>query len=151
MSARSSRSPARIGLWVFMAVVTSLFGLFLSAYAMRMHHGVGWCHLTSPNILWINTAVLVAAASRCSSRASGRARPARMARTALIAGGCSTLAFLAGQVAAWQQFGPSLYFMPGQPGDRVLLPADRVHGLHVLGGLLRARPRGTALRGRRAN
>jgi heme/copper-type cytochrome/quinol oxidase subunit 3 len=39
-------SPARIGLWIFMAVVTSLFSLFLSAYSMRMHQSIGWCHLT---------------------------------------------------------------------------------------------------------
>jgi cytochrome c oxidase subunit 3 len=34
-------SPQRIGLWVFMAVVTSLFTLFLTAYSIRMHHSVG--------------------------------------------------------------------------------------------------------------
>ena len=37
-------APARVGLWVFLAVVTSLFGLFLSAYSMRMaasRHGPG--------------------------------------------------------------------------------------------------------------
>ena len=33
--------PARIGLWVFLAVVTSLFGLFISAYYMRMGFGHG--------------------------------------------------------------------------------------------------------------
>jgi hypothetical protein len=54
-------APARIGLWLFMAVVTSLFSLFLTAYSMRMHAGVGWCHLTMPRIVWLNTLVLVAA------------------------------------------------------------------------------------------
>src|SRR5689334_6268660 len=32
---------AKIGLWVFLGVVTSLFGLFISAYYMRMGMGHG--------------------------------------------------------------------------------------------------------------
>src|SRR5258708_3166950 len=31
--------PARIALWGFLAVITSLFGLFISAYFIRMGHG----------------------------------------------------------------------------------------------------------------
>ena len=34
-------SPKRVGLWVFLAVVTSLFCLFLSAYYMRMGQHAG--------------------------------------------------------------------------------------------------------------
>ena len=39
-------APARVGLWVFLAVITSLFGLFVSAYYMRLsgHHGSGPAH-----------------------------------------------------------------------------------------------------------
>lgn len=58
--------PARIALFVFMAVATSLFSLFLSAYAMRMHQSVGWCHLTIPPIVYWNTLVLVGARDRKS-------------------------------------------------------------------------------------
>jgi cytochrome c oxidase subunit 3 len=129
-------APARIGLWVFMAVVTSLFGLFLSAYAMRMHHGVGWCHLTIPPILWINTLVLVAAsvALQLSSRAVGRGQR-RMAQLALTAGGALSIAFLAGQVAGWQAVGPSLYFIQGSPAIAFFYVLTIAHGLHLIGGL----------------
>jgi cytochrome c oxidase subunit III len=129
-------SPARIGLWVFMAVVTSLFGLFLSAYAMRMHHGVGWCHLTIPNILWVNTVVLLAAsiALQFASRAVGRGQRLT-AQVALIAGGVLSIAFLAGQVAGWQQVGPSLYFIQGSPAIAFFYVLTIAHGLHLIGGL----------------
>jgi cytochrome c oxidase subunit 3 len=129
-------APARVGLWVFMAVVTSLFGLFLSAYSMRMHHGVGWCHLTIPPILWINTLVLVAAsvALQLSSRAVGRGQR-RMAQVALTAGGALSIAFLAGQVAGWQAVGPSLYFIQGSPAIAFFYVLTIVHGLHLIGGL----------------
>ena len=129
-------APARVGLWVFMAVVTSLFGLFLSAYAMRMHHGVGWCHLTIPLILWINTLVLVAAsgALQLSSRAVGRGQRG-MAQIALTAGGALSIAFLAGQVAGWQAVGPSLYFIQGSPAIAFFYVLTIAHGLHLIGGL----------------
>src|SRR5512134_1456357 len=57
-------SAPKVGLWVFLAVVSSLFGLFASAYTMRMggHSGlVSWQRLDEPGVLWINTLVLVLA------------------------------------------------------------------------------------------
>jgi cytochrome c oxidase subunit 3 len=129
-------APARVGLWVFMAVVTSLFALFLSAYAMRMHHGVGWCHLTIPPILWINTLVLVAASVslQLASRAVGHGQRTT-AQLALTAGGALSIAFLAGQVAGWQAVGPSLYFIQGSPAIAFFYVLTTAHGLHLIGGL----------------
>ncbi len=69
--------PARIGLLIFMAVATSLFALFLSAYAMRMHQSVGWCHLTLPPIVFWNTLVLVAASAAMQVASSAVARGKR--------------------------------------------------------------------------
>jgi cytochrome c oxidase subunit 3 len=129
-------SPQRIGLWVFMAVVTSLFSLFLTAYSMRMHHSVGWCHLTIPGILWLNTAVLLAASvalQLASNAVSGGRREA--ARNAVVAAGALSIGFLAGQVLAWQAVGPSLYFVQGSPAIAFFYVLTIVHGLHLVGGL----------------
>ena len=128
-------APHRIGLWIFMAVVTSLFSLFISAYAMRMHVGA-WCHITIPGILWVNSLVLVAA-----SIAMQRARWAadhgtrNGARSALVVGGMLSVAFLAGQLVAWQQVGPSVYFISGSPAIAFFYVLSAVHGLHLIGGL----------------
>src|SRR6476646_9558845 len=58
-------SAPKIGLWVFLAVVSSLFGLFSSAYVMRLHdaHGeiTSWAPIVKPSLLWLNTTVLVLA------------------------------------------------------------------------------------------
>lgn len=129
-------SPARIGLWVFMAVVTSLFSLFLSAYSMRMHHGVGWCHLTMPRIAWLNTLVLVAASIAMQFASVGVARGRRQfAQVSLIVAGVLSIAFLAGQVAAWRAIGPSLYYVQGSPAIAFFYVLTIVHGLHLVGGL----------------
>jgi cytochrome c oxidase subunit III len=129
-------SPARIGLWVFMAVVTSLFSLFLSAYSMRMHHGVGWCHLTMPRIAWLNTLVLLAASIAMQIASAGVARGRRqLAQVSLTVAGVLSIAFLAGQVAAWQAIGPSLYYVQGSPAIAFFYVLTIVHGLHLVGGL----------------
>ena len=130
-------SPQRIGLWVFMAVVTSLFSLFLTAYSMRMHHSVGWCHLTIPNILWFNTGLLLAAslALQFAANAAGDGRR-EFARAALVAAGALSIGFLAGQVLAWRAVGPSLYFVQGSPAVAFFYVLTVVHGLHLLGGLV---------------
>ncbi|MGQ0429179.1 MAG: cytochrome c oxidase subunit 3 [Gammaproteobacteria bacterium] len=127
---------ARIGLWIFMAVVTSLFSLFISAYAMRMHHGLGWCHLTIPNLLWYNTLVLLGAsvAMQIASSTAGRGHRG-FARNALLAGAALTIAFLVGQLMAWQAIGPSLYFIQGSPAIAFFYVLTAVHGLHLIGGL----------------
>jgi cytochrome c oxidase subunit 3 len=129
-------SAARIGLWVFMAVATSLFSLFLSAYAMRMHQSVGWCHLTIPRIVYANTLVLVAAsvAMQLASGAVGRGRRG-LAQGTLIAAGALSIAFLAGQMLAWRAVGPSLYFIQGSPAIAFFYVLTTAHGLHLLGGL----------------
>src|ERR1700716_24858 len=54
----SSLPPAKIGLGVFLAVVGSLFALFISAYSMGMNM-VDWRALPVPRLLWFNTAVLI--------------------------------------------------------------------------------------------
>jgi cytochrome c oxidase subunit 3 len=129
-------SPARIGLWIFMAVVTSLFSLFLSAYSMRMHQSIGWCHLTIPRILWVNTLVLLAAsvAMQLASNAVGRGQR-QITKFALIAAGTLSIGFLAGQMLAWQAVGPSLYFIQGSPAIAFFYVLTIAHGLHLIGGL----------------
>src|SRR6266508_3661884 len=48
----------KVGLWVFLAVATSLFALLISAYHMRMMEA-DWARLPLPGVLWLNTAVLI--------------------------------------------------------------------------------------------
>ena len=54
----TSLPPSKIGLWVFLAVVSALFVLLISAYMMRMPAG-DWLPLPLPRVLWFNTAMLV--------------------------------------------------------------------------------------------
>jgi cytochrome c oxidase subunit 3 len=133
--------PSRIGLWVFLAVVTSLFGLFLSAYYMRMGaHGHGgvrdWVALREPPILWLNTFVLIlSSVAMQSARAAVSRAQADRGWTALLLGGLLTLAFLAGQFYAWNEVRDSEFFSPRNPAVAFFYLLTAVHGLHLAGGL----------------
>lgn len=138
------RSPARIGLWVFLAVVTSLFSLFMTAYYIRMGHGHGatqmvndWRSIKKPSILWFNTALLLLASiAMQTARHAVMGGQAYRTRVGLIAGGVFTLLFLAGQLAAWQQMSASGYFIKSNPAVAFFYVLTAVHGLHLLGGLV---------------
>ncbi len=131
-----SRPTAKIGLWVFLAVVTSLFALFVSAYAMRMKVG-DWSPLPKPGLLWLNTGVLILTSVVMQwSRAAASRGQIDGVRTGLLAGGVLTFAFLAGQLVVWQQLNASGYFLAANPANSFFYLLTALHGLHLLGGLV---------------
>jgi len=132
--------PARVGLWVFLGVITSLFGLFISAYYMRMGHGHGpvddWSALSEPPVLWLNTALLILSSIAMQwARSSVAAGRLNRTREGLLVGGLLTLAFLAGQFFAWREIRQSDFFAPHNPAVAFFYLLTAVHGLHLLGGL----------------
>ncbi len=128
--------PAKVGLWVLLAVVTSLFGLFISAYYMRMEHAHGdWNPVAPPRLLWLNTALLILGSLGMQwARGAARRGAAPQLRLGLIAGGLLTFAFLAGQLAAWGELSASGY-LASNPAIAFFYLLTGVHGLHLLGGL----------------
>lgn len=132
----SNLPAAKIGLGVFLAVVTSLFALFLSAYSLRSSLG-DWRPLPVPSLLWLNTGVLVFSSIALQyARNSARRGDLGDVQTGLLAGGISALAFVAGQLLAWQQLTDAGYFLATNPANTFFYLLTAVHGLHLLGGLV---------------
>ncbi len=127
--------PAKIGLLSFIAVVTSLFALFLSAYMMRMKLG-DWSPLPEPDLLWANTAILVLAsiAFQLTRNAATKGQQAAV-KTWLLVGGVCTALFLMGQLVAWQQLSAGGYLITGNPANAFFYLLTALHGLHLLGGM----------------
>ena len=141
-----SVSAKRIGLWIFLAVLTSLFCLFLSAYYMRMGqhatHGSplaagNWASIRDPSILWFNTVLLIlgSVAMQSARAAVARGEP-EQTRVRLFAAGLLTLAFLIGQWFAWRELRYSELFSPANPAVAFFYVLTAVHGLHLVGGLV---------------
>lgn len=132
-------SAPKVGLAVFLVVVTSLFGLFASAYYMRVdgHGGLAsWVRLDEPNVLWVNTLILVlgsAAMQVARNRVDGD--DMKGGRTYFVAGGVLTIAFLAGQMFAWQQAQAQGNWGADNPALAFFVLLTGIHGLHLVGGL----------------
>lgn len=132
------RLPAeKVGLGVFLAVVSALFALFASAYSMRMHMASDWRSLPLPWLLWPNTGLLVLSSLALGwAQLAARRGRAESLRNALVAGGGSALLFLAGQVLACQQLAEAGFYMAANPANAFFYLLTALHGLHLLGGLV---------------
>ena len=127
--------PAKIGLGVFLAVVGSLFALFISAYSMRMEL-IDWRSLPVPRLLWFNTGVLIVSSAALQwAQIAARRDDGEGVLIGLLAGGVSAIVFLIGQLLAWQQLNAAGYFLAANPANAFFYLITAVHGLHVLGGL----------------
>jgi cytochrome c oxidase subunit 3 len=132
----SSLPPAKIGLGVFLAVVGSLFALFISAYSMRMNMG-DWRTLPIPRLVWFNTGVLVLSSVALQwANVAARRNDMDGVIVGLCAGGASVVTFLCGQLLAWQQLSAAGYFLASNPANSFFYLITAVHGLHLMGGLV---------------
>ena len=132
----SSLPPAKIGLGVFLAVVGSLFALFISAYSMRMNM-VDWRALPIPRLLWFNTAILVLSSVALQwAYMAARRNDIDGVIVGLCAGGASAVTFLIGQLLAWRELSVAGYFLVSNPANSFFYLITALHGLHLVGGLV---------------
>jgi len=132
----SSLPPAKIGLGVFLAVVGSLFALFISAYSMRMTM-VDWRALPVPRLLWFNTGVLVLSSVALHwAYLAARRNDIDGVIVGLCGGAASAVTFLVGQLLAWRQLSVAGYFVASNPANSFFYLITAVHGLHLMGGLV---------------
>ncbi|MCH8847132.1 MAG: cytochrome c oxidase subunit 3 [Proteobacteria bacterium] len=124
-----------IGLTAFLAVATSLFALFVSAYTLRMQM-VDWRPLPEPDLLWINTGFLVLA-SVAYQWTRGQAIKGHdpAVKAGLLTSGILSMLFLGGQFVAWQQLNGAGYYLSSNPANAFFYLLTAVHGIHLLGGL----------------
>lgn len=126
------------GLWVFIGVVCALFGLFLTAYVMRMGLSPGdWTPIALPWQLWLSTGVLAAASFTLHRAAVASRRPhAPRVPTLLAAAGACTAAFVLSQWWAWQALQEARVTLTGNPAASFFYLLTALHVLHLLGGLV---------------
>jgi len=127
--------PKVVALTTFLAVATSFFALILSAYSLRMDYG-DWVPLTEPQLLWVNTGVLVLASISFQwTRNNAVCGEASKLKPGLMVGGLLTAAFLVGQFIAWQQLNAAGQFATSNPANSFFYLLTGIHGLHILGGM----------------
>ena len=124
-----------IALLTLLAVVSSFFALILSAYALRMELG-DWVPLTEPQLLWINTVMLILASVvfQWTRNAAVKDRQSRL-MPGLLLTGLLTTAFVVGQLVAWQQLRSSGQFITSNPANAFFYFLTGAHAVHIIGGM----------------
>lgn len=131
-----SQPTAKTALVVFLAVATSLFALFISAYAMRIHF-LDWSPLPQPRLLTLNSVNLVLASIAMQWTVfAARRGDVQAVRTGLFAGGVLTIGFVLGQLVVWKQLSDAGFYLATSAATGFFYLLTAVHGLHVLGGLV---------------
>jgi cytochrome c oxidase subunit 3 len=125
----------QLGVWMFLATLVMLFAAFTSAYIVR-RSASDWTPLELPGILWVNTVALLASSGALErARVAGRRGRVSSARRGLATAAALGLAFLAGQLAAWQELAARGVYVPTNPHSSFFYILTATHGVHVVAGL----------------
>jgi cytochrome c oxidase subunit 3 len=133
----SARRVSFTGLYVLLAASTMVFAALTSALVVRRGLSDDWASMAKPQILWVNTAVLLA-----SSLALEMARRALKAgvrgrfNTWWSIGTALGLLFLGGQFLAWQQLKNAGVFISSNPSSSFFYVLTASHAFHLLGGVI---------------
>jgi cytochrome c oxidase subunit 3 len=141
----------RIGVVVALAPIAMLFVAFTSAYIVRQGLGEDWRSMELPDILWINTAILLASSITLELARRSMAYQAALAEVPAVPGVAPVnassapwlsitlvlgLGFLAGQWMAWSQLARQGIFISSNPSNSFFYLLTGSHAVHLAGGVL---------------
>jgi len=132
----STTPTARVGLKMFLIVVGVLFTMLTIAYAGRVAF-VDSRPVPQQWLMWQNTILLLlASAAMHLAQTAAQSDQWDRVKIALLAGGVLTIAFLIGQLVAWQQIVTQGFLELTNPAIALFILITGLHGLHLLGGLV---------------
>jgi cytochrome c oxidase subunit III len=135
----NSPPPGSTAIWVGIAAISMTFAALTSALVVRQGAGMDWQHLALPNILFLNTLILVASSVTLEMFrrrfAVGDGSIANADDPWLYATFALGALFLAGQYLAWRQLQAEGLFLASNPSSSFFYVLTAAHALHLLGGL----------------
>lgn len=131
----------KVGLYVLIGVISSLFFLLIVAFMARSqlgdweHLSAPWQPLATPWPLLVNS-VLLLIASVALQWARVVSRSQRRYQTALVVGAFFTICFVAGQLWVWHLFVEGGFYASANPANSFFYLLTGLHGLHLTGGMV---------------
>jgi len=127
----------RLGMWFALTGIVMLFAAFTSALVVRKGMSFDWVPVRMPQVLWVNTFVLMGSSltlelSRRSLRRGAAKEFIRWLSATLVLG----LGFLAGQLVAWRELASRGVYLASNPGSSFFYVLTAAHGIHLLGGVV---------------
>jgi cytochrome c oxidase subunit 3 len=133
----SARRVSFTGLYVLLAASTMVFAALTSALVVRRGLSDDWASMAKPQILWVNTAVLLVSSLmlEIARRALKNGTRARFNVWWTIGAGLGLL-FLGGQWLAWQQLKNAGIFVSSNPSSSFFYVLTASHAFHLVGGVI---------------
>ncbi len=128
-------SPHKVALLFFLAVVTVMFGLFITAYFVRMELD-DWRPMPESQLLWLNTILLFLSSFTLQWTHNVLKKGLnKQFKIGLILGALLTVGFVYGQFTVWGQMQGEGYFLYNNPANAFFYVLTGIHAIHILGGL----------------
>jgi cytochrome c oxidase subunit 3 len=124
----------RTGMLAALAGILMLFMAFSSAYVVRKGLGDDWIPTSLPNLIWLNSLVLLASSltlERARQLLGENARFTRWWFATTLLGGI----FLVGQVVVWRQLIGEGVYISTNPSSSFFYVLTGAHGVHLTGGV----------------
>ena len=126
---------AKTCLGFFIAVLSSMFFLFIMGYRFRMEES-DWVAIADPGLLWINTILLILSSVFMQRAKAAAARSSIVeVRNNLTIGGVLGIIFLVCQYMAWRELQAAGLYAATDPAAAFFYLLTALHGVHLLGGL----------------
>jgi len=127
----------RTGMLVGLGSVASLFATLTAILQLRWVHSKAWVPLALPHVLYLNTVLILL--SSLTMHLAHRCLHREMTRRAFL-WLCFTLAlgiaFVEGQIKAWQELAGRGVYLASNPSSFFFYLITAAHGLHLLGGII---------------
>jgi len=128
-------SPHKVALLFFLAVVSVMFGLFITAYFVRMELD-DWRPMPESQLLWLNTILLFLSSFTLQWTHNVLKKGFnKQFKIGLILGAVLTVGFVYGQFTVWGQMQDEGYFLYNNPANAFFYMLTGIHAIHILGGL----------------
>ena len=122
------------GMFIGLAGIIMIFAAFSSAYVVRKGLSDDWQSMSLPWVLWPNTVVLLASSLTLEKARRSWQAPHRFTGWWLGTLGLG-VAFLLGQLLAWQQLAQSGVYLKSNPSSSFFYVLTASHAVHLLGGV----------------
>lgn len=128
--------PKKFALWLFIVSVVMIFASLTSAYIVREAEG-NWLEFELPSIFYVNSAIiLLSSVTMHWAYLSAKKDNIDQIKLALGITTILGIAFLVGQVMAWDKLVAMDVYFVGNPAGSFVYVISGLHGFHIVSGII---------------
>lgn len=131
-----SMHPQKFAMWLFIITVVMIFASMTSAYIVKKGAG-DWQYVEIPALFRFTTVlILLSSVSMHFAYVSAKRNNLLSIRIGVVATAVLAVAFIFGQISAWQQLVEQGAYFVGNPAGSFIYVFTGLHVVHLIGGIV---------------